>query len=112
MSENYNALSHFWIPTHYATEEIIPPIIARFNDDDLQERHLELLLPNAHSWMVNNHIPPVNAQYTYPGGMESWIDSALSDRGKECVLDENWTHAFITVYQLRTLYAHDHVTGL
>ena len=36
------------------------------DDDDLQERHLELLLPNAHSWMVmvNNHIPPVN-QYPF-----------------------------------------------
>ena len=52
--------------------------------------------------------------FTYPVGMESWVDSALSDCGKECVLHENRTHAFSSrsISLRRTPNAHGHVTGL
>ena len=58
-------------------------------------------------WIHSTH-------FTYPGGMESWADSTLSDRGKECVLHENRTHAFHHALSVlrRTPYAHGHVAGL
>ena len=43
-----------------------------------------------------------STHFTYHEGVESWVDSALSDRGKECALHEDWTHAIITMYQLKT----------